>query len=319
MHPVAAIFDNMVLYRYSLVLALAAGAGICFFMACCSYYKIPGHRAAATALAAAALSLVLSRLVYWYGRADSFPTLLQALTTPGTKSLALSGAFAGCILAAVLFAGDGRRIKILDCMCVAGCWAIALGRLGCFFTATDRGQIMQKLTGLPWAWPVANASGQLEYRFAAFLFQAGAAAILGLLLTRLFLKKKCIGDVSLLFLLGYSATQVLLDSTRYDSLYLRSNGFVSIVQILSAVAMAAVLILFSILAVRNRGLKGWMVPAWAALAGLFGGAGYMEYYVQRHGREAAFAYTVMGICLAGIVALGLLFWKASDEKARKKK
>lgn len=317
MHPIAAILDQLVLYRYSLILALAAGAGICFFMACCSYYKISGHRAAGTALAAVILSLVFSRLVYWYGRADSFPTLLQALTSPGTKSLALSGAFAGCALAVFLCAGDGRRIKMLDCMCIAGCWAIALGRLGCFFTATDRGQIMMQLTSLPWAYPVANVSGQLEYRFATFLFQSGAASILGLLLTRLFLKNKCIGDVSLLFLLAYSATQVLLDSTRYDSLYLRSNGFVSIVQILSAVAMAVVLVLFSIFAVKNSGMKGWMIPAWIAMAGLFGGAGYMEYYVQRHGREAAFAYSIMGICLTGIVLLGLLFWHQSNKPVKK--
>ena len=317
MNPIAAILDLFVLYRYSLILALSAGAGICFFMACCSYYKIPGHRAAGTALMAVILSLVLSRLVYWYGRADSFPTILQALTTPGTKSLALSGAFAGCALAVFLFAGDGRRIKMLDCMCVAGCWAIALGRLGSFFNATDRGQIMMQLTSLPWAYPVANVSGQLEYRFATFLFQSGAAAILGLLLTRLFRKKKCIGDVTLLFLLAYSATQVLLDSTRYDSLYLRSNGFVSIVQILSAVAMALVPVLFSIFAVKNVGMKGWMIPAWIAMAGLFGGAGYMEYYVQRHGREAAFAYSVMGICLAGIVLLGLVFWHQSNKPAKK--
>ena len=317
MNPIAAILDLVVLYRYSLILSLAAGAGICFFMACCSYYKIPNHRAAGTALTAILLSLVLSRLVFWYGRADSFPTLLQALTTPGTKSLALSGAFAGCALAVFLCAGDGRRIKMLDCMCITGCWAIALGRLGSFFTATDRGQIMIQLTSLPWAYPVANVSGQLEYRFATFLFQSVAAAILGLLLTRLFLKKKCIGDVTLLFLLAYSATQVLLDSTRYDSLYLRSNGFVSIVQILSAVSMAVVLVLFSIFAVRNSGLKKWMIPSWIALAGLFGGAGYMEYYVQRHGREAAFAYSVMGLCLTAIVVIGLLFWHESNKPSKK--
>lgn len=317
MYPIAAILNQIVLYRYSIVLALAACAGICFFMACCSYSKIPANRAAATALMAVLLSLLLSRLVYWYSRPDSFPSLLHAFLTPGTKGFALSGAFAGCALSVILFAGEGRRIKMLDCMCIAGCWAIALGRLGCFFTATDRGQIMMQLTGFPWAWPVSNASGQLEYRFATFLFQSGTAAILGLLLTLLFRKKKWIGDVSLLFLLVYCASQVLLDSTRYDSLYLRSNGFVSIVQILSAVALAAVLVIFSMFAVKSHGLKGWMIPAWIGMAGLFGGAGYMEYYVQRHGREAAFAYSVMGACLIGLVLFGLIFWLISNKTVKK--
>jgi len=129
------------------------------------------------------------------------------------------------------------------------------------------------------------------------------------LLSRLFSRrKKRPGDVTLLFLLVYSATQVLLDSTRYDSLYLRSNGFVSIVQILTAVTLAVVLTLFSVRAVKTHGLKKWMIPVWLLVTGLFGCAGYMEYYVQRHGREAAFAYSIMGSCLAGIVILGLFLW-----------
>ena len=317
MYAIAAILDNIVLYRYSLILALASCAGICIFMACCSHCKIPVNRAAGTALMAVILSLIFSRLLYWYSRPDTFTSLLQIFLTPGTKYYALSGAFIGCGLSVFLCAGDGRRIKMLDCMCIAGCWAIALGRLGSFFTATDRGQIMMQLKGLPWTWPVATASGQLEYRFATFLFQSGTAAVLGLLLTRLFRKKKWIGDVFLLFLLVYCASQVLLDSTRYDSLYFRSNGFVSIVQVMSTVTMVAVLIFISIFAVLNCGLKFWMIPAWIAMACLFGGIGYMEYYVQRHGREAAFAYSVMGTCLACIVLLGLIFWHHSNKPVKR--
>ena len=37
-----------------------------------------------------------------------------------------------------------------------------------------------------------------------------------------------------------------------------------------------------------------------------GCAGFMEYYVQRRGNEAVFAYSVMSGCLAGIVILTLL-------------
>ena len=37
-----------------------------------------------------------------------------------------------------------------------------------------------------------------------------------------------------------------------------------------------------------------------------GGAGYMDYYVQRHGDQAAFAYTNMGACLAVMVLIALI-------------
>ncbi len=118
---------------------------------------------------------------------------------------------------------------------------------GCFFTESDRGQIMAQFTGLPWAYPVANASGQLEYRFATFLFQAAVAACIGIFLAVIFFRRRYrSGDITLLFLLFYCASQVILDSTRYDSLYLRSNGFVSMVQVLSAVTLAVVLTVLSI-------------------------------------------------------------------------
>lgn len=312
MNQIAAILDSLVLYRYSLILALAAGAGICFFMACCSYVQIPSPQAAAAALAAVVLSLPLARLVYWYGRPDSFASLHQAMTTATTEDFALAGAFAGCTLAALLLGGRGGRRRMLDCMSIAGCAAIALGRLGCFFTDADRGQVMTQLTGLPWAYPVANASGYLEYRFATFLFQAAVAAVLAVFLAVVFSRKKRPGEVTVLFVLIYSASQVILDSTRYDSLYLRSNGFVSMVQILSAAALAVVLVMLCVRAVKIRGRKNWMIPLWAALVALFGGTAYMEYYVQRHGREAAFSYSIMGACLVCIVALGLFLWHVSQ-------
>jgi len=317
MNPVAAILDSLVLYRYSLILALAGAAGICFFMACCSYVQIPSLRASAAALTAVVLSLPLSRLVYWYGRPDSFSSLSQALTASSTESYALAGVLAGCALSALAVGGSGGRKKMLDCMSIAGCGAISLGRLGCFFTEIDRGQVMTQLTDLPWAYPVANASGQLEYRFATFLFQAAAAAALGIFLAMIFVRKKQRqGDVTILFVLFYSASQVILDSTRYDSLYLRSNGFVSMVQVFSAVALAIVVVILCVRSVKIHGLKRRMIPLWISFAALFGGAGYMEYYVQRHGREAAFAYSIMGTCLAGIAGLGLLLWYLSRTPAK---
>jgi len=312
MNPVAAIFDSFVLYRYSLVLALSCAAGICFFMACCSHAQISSLRASAATLTAIVCSLPLCRLVCWYGRTDRFSSLFQALGSSATESYALSGVFAGCALAVFLTGGREDRTKLLDCMSVSGCAAIALGRLGSFFTETDRGQILEKLTGLPWAYPVTNASGIPEYRFATFLFQAAAAAVIGFFLAVLFFRKKGRpGNATLLFLLSYCASQVLLDSTRYDSLYLRNNGFISMVQVLSAAALIFVLVVFCVRAVKCLGFRRWMIPLWLVLAGLFGTAGYMEYYVQRHGREAAFGYSIMGLCLGCMVLLGVLLWKKS--------
>ena len=41
---------------------------------------------------------------------------------------------------------------------------------------------------------------------------------------------------------------------------------------------------------------------------LLGGAGYMEYYVQRHGDKGLFSYTIMTLCLSFFVCLSLFFY-----------
>ena len=317
MNQIAFIFNHITLYRYSVVLALAAVFGVCFFLACCAYRKLPSHWAAAAALLGVLFSLVFSRLIFWYCRPFSFETFRQALTTPATASHALLGAFVGCLLAAAIIGRySGEFLSLLDCISTAGCGAIALGRLAFFFSDADRGRVLTGTTSLPWAYPILDpGSGQPEYRLATFLFQSAAAGVLFLVLALLFFRenprhRRKSGSLTALFLMVYCASQVILDSTRYDSLYLHSNGFVSMIQVLSAITLALTIVVCSVRAVKARGIKKWMYLPWVLVPCLFGGAGYMEYFVQRHGKLAAMGYSVMGACLAGIVLLGVLLWRA---------
>lgn len=317
MNQVAFILENTTIYWHSMVLALSVLTGICFFMACCHHANISGTHAAATVLLSVALSVLLSRLVYWYSRADSFQSLGQALTTAASGSFALSGVFLGCALSVLVMGRvSGAPGRLMDCMSVAGCGAIALGRLSNFFTTSDRGQIVTEMVSLPWAYPVLNAaSGLPDYRLATFVFQSIICGILFLVLAWLFFSRRAKGlphgDITLLFLMVYSASQVLLDSTRYDSLYFRSNGFVSIVQVFCAVILGVSIIWVAIRSVRALGLKKWMPVLWVILAILFGLAGYMEYYVQRHGKLAFFSYSVMEHCLVGILVIAIFLWRVS--------
>lgn len=320
MNQVAFILNNTTVYWYSVILALSVLTGICLFMGICLYAGIRPLWAAGGALMAVVLSLPLSRLVYWYCRADSFQSLSQALTTPSSESFALAGAFFGCGLSALLAGkASGKGWAMTDAMSLAGCGAIALGRMGNLFTAADRGQIVTEMTNLPWAYPVVNATaGTPEYRLATFCFQAIVAAALFVALAVVFFSGRTRkGGVTVLFFMIYGASQVLLDSTRYDSLYLRSNGFVSMVQVLSAVALVAGLVIVSVGAVRELGLKKRLIAAWTVIACLLGLAGYMEYFVQRHGKLAFFAYTVMEHSLVGILVLGVLLWRTAMRNPEK--
>ncbi len=314
MDKIAIITDSSVIYWNSIILTLAAATAICFFLA---FYigkcgnAVAGFAAVPLSLAA---GIVLARFVHWYSRSDSYEGFLSAMTDYTSGGYALLGVFAGCALAAAvlrLLFLHRNLPEMLDCMSLAGLAGISVGRLASFFNASDRGNILEKFQSLPFAWPVTNTvSGATEYRLATFLIQSAVALALFGILAVFYIKgqKKGLrdGDTCLIFLLVYGASQVVLDSTRYDSLFFRSNGFVSIVQVFSALALGLVIVLFSIRMVKARGFQLWQIPLWIVIAGFIGGGGFMEYYVQRRGNEAVFAYSVMSGCLAVIVALTLL-------------
>ena len=67
------------------------------------------------------------------------------------------------------------------------------------------------------------------------------------------------------------------------------------------------IVIYSARMVRRRGLQWWQFLLWLTIASLLGTAGYMEYYVQRHGNEALLAYSVMTLCLSVLLGVVLLF------------
>lgn len=310
MERIAFISGENFYYWSSILTVLGAACAACLFWSMC----LRSGEAMAAAIAVpvgTGLSVVLARLIHWYCRTNSYESFSAAMIPGSPGGFALMGAFAGCILAAVLV----RLLRLtrdlprmLDRLCISGSAGIAVGRLASFYNTSDRGGILGDSASMPWAHPVINpVSGVVENRLATFLIQAMIAAAIFLVLVLLSLrKKKRCGDATLVFLLLYGASQVVLDSTRYDSLYLRSNGFISVVQILGAVSIVLSAVVYSIWLVKKHGMKPGYAGLWVCLLGLTAGAGYMEYYVQRHGSQAASAYRVMSACLAGYVAVTLL-------------
>lgn len=318
MDKIAFWFGSQSIYWSSIIITLSALTAACFFLAL-YIRKDTAYGAGFLAVPVAmVLSTVLARLVHWYCRADSYENFTAAMTDFSTGGYALLGVFAGCFLTAALL----RLVKLhrnlprmLDCMSVAGAAGIAVGRLACFFNANDRGQVMSSLKFLPFAYPVTNTvSGAVEYRLATFLFQAVVALGIFLWLYRYYGKDRHDGDTTLRFLLVYGCSQVVLDSTRYDKLFFRSNGFVSMVQVLGALGMALAIIVYADRMVKKRGFKAWYLLIWLGLLACIGCAGFMEYYVQRHGSLALFSYSVMSLCLVGVIALTLTMAHLSEKR-----
>lgn len=311
MDRIAFIINETFIYWSSVILTLAAVVAICFFLS--FYLKKSGNGLAAACMVPLSLltSLYFARWIHWYCSADSYESMSAALSDLTVGNFALMGVFAACILCALLL----RLVHIhknlpemLDCLALAGSAGIAIGRLACLFNTADRGMIMTNYTSLPVAYSVTNAvTGVVEYRLATFMFQAITTGIIfvGLWLFWKVSKKRKDGDICLIFALTYGACQILLDSTRYDSLFMRSNGFISIVQILGCVGMVLATVLFSVRMVKAMKFRGWHILFWVGVLACLGGTGYMEYYVQRHGDQASFAYSIMAVCLAAAIVLVL--------------
>ena len=103
----------------------------------------------------------------------------------------------------------------------------------------------------------------------------------------------------------------MLDSTRIDSTYFLSNGFVSVTQVLGLAAVVAALVCFTVRYLKTGGWKPGAASLWVVSLLFLCGACYMEYYVQRHGSQAAFAYSVMAICMGLVLVLGTILWSVT--------
>ena len=322
MERIAFIIGHNYIYWSSIVTVLAGAGAACLFLFLYLREKKRVISGLAAVILAAGLSFVLSRLAYWYFRPDSYEHVAAALDWQKPGGAALMGVFAGCFLTAAvlrLLRLEKDLLDLLDCMSIALCFGIGVGRLSSFFNTSGRGMTVSTDWGLPWAVSAMNpVSGAAEHRLATFLIQAMAAgAILLVLLVVYLAGKQRRGDTALLFLLLYGASQVVLDSTRYDSLYLRSNGFVSAVQVLGAAGIVCALLAFAVRLVRAGGWKKWYALLWLGQAACLGAAGYMEYHVQRHGNEAVFAYSVMSGSLTVLILLILVTRHLAEAEQRK--
>ena len=310
MNRIAFVIGEKFLYWNSVILTLAVLTAICMFWALAVRNREDVGAAVIAIPMAFTLSLLLSRFVHWYCRPQGYTGVLSALFDYSRGSFALIGVFAGCLLTAVLlrmFRVSKNLPRLLDQMCLAGALGIAAGRPAALFTAADRGIPVPDWVPFPLASRMANSvSGETEVRLAVFMLQAMAAAVLFICLLIVYLrgkKKETLrdGDTCLLFLLWYCGTQAVLDSPRYDSLYFRSNGFVSVVQIFGIFTVILTMVIFTVRLIRCRRWSKLFLP-FLALP-LLGLAGYMEYHVQRHGGEALFAYSVMSFSMLSAIVL----------------
>lgn len=322
MNKIAYIFDGFVINWSSIIIVLAVISAVlvCFALA----VRKPGYSLAlAVALPIAMLlGCVFGRIIHWYCRTDQYDSFAHAFADLSIGGFSIIGLAVGVLAAAFIVWAIGLAPSLgtlLDILSPGAAIAIALGRLSFLFNYSDRGKVFienEANRHLPIGSAVVNiSSGATEWRFATFFVQALVAAVIFVIVLALIFHfsrrelrsgKPCDGSAFFVFMILYFSAEILLDSTRYDALFLRSNGFVSLMQIFAVVIIVLSFVYLSVNSVRFNGLRKWHFILWALYLGSLGLAGYMEYYVQRHGNLYMLSYSLMGTGLLVSIACAMV-------------
>ena len=320
-NPIAVYSGSAVLYWSAIIITLGLLAAL---MMSLSLQKSNDGRAFVMLLFFPLMllfSLPLARLVHWYCHAEQYGSLAAALKDYSSGSFVLPAALPGCWLAAFLASrlDDRRTARLLDAFAPGAALSVAFIRLSALFNSSCRSKIPVTkafFQHLPLASGIPNSAGQLEYRFATFFVQFLLMLLICWLLLRFFSRRHAVpmrsgareGNTARMFLLYYSACELLMDSTRYDSSFMHFNGFVSMVQMISAVSILGVLVYYSIHWVRADGGRptGRHWRSWIAWFLTLVIVGMSEYLVQRFGDWYLACYAGMAL---GCVLMVLVVYR----------
>lgn len=319
MNPIALIIGGHVIYWNAVVIVLGVAACFCLTMA---LFTAHGGRAVAVWLLlplAILLSLPLARFINWYCHSEKYLSFWKAMTDYSRGAYCLAGVILGTGLAALIvhllgFVKNLRRFY--DCLAPGAALGIALIRLSEIFTNADRGKAVvsnPRFQRLPFSTEIVGSG---EWRVATFYVQFLMMLVIFVLLMRFFVKRRRWpmkaglprdGHVALMFLTWLSALDLMADSSRYDASFLRLNGFVSMVQIVSAVTLLVVLIIYSRRSILANGMHGKLAVLWVVFFLAVGLIGFLEWLVQRHGNWYLSCYFLMSV---GCLALAVVDYRA---------
>ncbi len=309
MNPIAVYSGSTVLYWSAIIIGVGLLAALFMSTAC----QLTNRGRLVSMLLFFPLALLFSvplcRMLHWYCHQEQYGGFIKAMTDYTAGSYVLSAAIPGVWLAAWIAAklDDGDTAKLLDAAAPGIALAIAFIRLSSLFNSSCRSKIPVTtgfLQHLPLAAGITNSAGAVEYRFATFFAHFLLLVLLCVCTLSFFLKRRRVsmragrheGSAIFFFLLYYSASEFVMDSTRYDSSFLPINGFVSIVQIISATTILILLIYYSVLSVRANGRRVWQWILWCVWLAALAGIGWTEYLVQRHGDWYLSCYGAMALC-----------------------
>lgn len=319
MNEIAFFMENSRISYVSLFVVLGASAALLCSILTAVMYKVRLGPVTAGAALSVITGTLFSRLVYWYCCPEQFDSISDALFDFSSGGFSLVGVFAGVLLAAVIIRISGlvdNLLTLFDCYAPGAALGIAVGRLGGFFSTDDKGNFVfadDRFFCLPFSIAVKDSvTGSIEWRFASFFWESIAGfAIFAALILMIFMQpsedgKRRPGVLFMTFLSLFGATQAALESTRYDALRMRSNGFISMMQLAALIMLLLPLVYYSVKLLRSGKNILRALEYWGISLAVLTGAGILEYYIQRKANLAMILHPAQLVCLLACSLVTLL-------------
>ena len=319
---------------YASALVITLGYLIATLMTLIRYRR--EHRSGAAVWCLAVLGFVFgvlfSRVLHWYFNAETYSSLLGALTNYSVGSFCLPGALLGIWLAAWLAKKLGLTPtvgELLDAAAPGTALLIGLIRLSALFNTTCRSRILltsKWLQFLPFAVKETDAVGNVTYRMATFFIEFLLMLLVMLLVLRFdreygYRRMKRggprTGNTARYFVLLYAAVEIVMDSTRYDSPLMhfrllsslnQFSAFISLAQVFAGFTALGILIHLSRCSIRCNGFRWYHPLVWIGFAACLFGIGKLgEYNVQRYAAYLR-CYSIMSLsCILMVVLIWSLY------------
>jgi len=255
------------------------------------------------AVLALPLGFVFSRLLYCFvDESLGFSMPLWAIAQVNIGGFSIMGALLGACLAAVIagkIAGM-HAAQLMDCLGPAFLMLVIFERLG-ERVIEGFGQ-SRALTMDLFINSFLAVEGDNGYFLATYMIEAAAAAVLCAILILDLKVTRRAGDTFIKFMLLFGATQIILESLRYDQ-HMTVHAFVRIEQILSMTLLGVGVI---VLAVRNWKNRFKLSLAAVILIPVVVGIGVgIEFMIDRTGINRLLLYAVFSLLVAVPAWLGL--------------
>ena len=276
---VKVFFLGVEVYAFGLYVALGLVLALVVLALLMRKEKWRDGTAALTGVLAMGLGFAVSRLFFGLmddslGRIMPLWAMLRVHTGGYSMIGALLGACMGGILAARLMKKQPARL--LDLLAPALLLFVACERLGEGYI--EGFGVSRTLTDSLLEGTFLTVGGDYGWRLATYHLESFTALVLSLVLLWDLTRKRRAGDTFVLFLLLYGATQVLLESLRYDQ-HMTVKAFVKLQQIMDMMLLGAGV---TILSVRNWKTRRGLALAAVIALGLAVGVGVaIEFMIDR--------------------------------------